>query len=133
LLGNQDYRDADLDGDGYICGVRMPSYNCSAQSEIPEAECEALVRLYDLTNGPGWRRSAGWVESNAPCSWHGVTCEGGSVSWLYLRSNELTGPIPSALGNLRGLQYLDLAGNQLTGVIPYELPRQKHPRGNDPV
>jgi len=94
---------------------------CSAQSEIPKAECRALAALYESTNGPGWRNSIGWVDSKTPCSWHGVTCEGGSVSHLYLVSNELTGPISSELGNLRGLQSLDLAGNQLTGVIPSEL------------
>ena len=40
---------------------------------------------------------------------------------LYLSSNELTGPIPPALGATGSLRHLDLALNELTGPIPPEL------------
>ena len=38
-----------------------------------------------------------------------------------LDSNQLTGTIPSELGDLTNLTWLDLGGNQLSGSIPTEL------------
>jgi Leucine-rich repeat (LRR) protein len=95
--------------------------DCSTQSAIPTLECEALVVLYDETNGPGWTNSAGWLADPNPCNWHGVSCSGGSVSHLNLWDNQLAGPIPSELGNLAGLQNLTLVQNPLTGTLPPEL------------
>ena len=46
-----------------------------------------------------------------------------NLEWLYLGSNELTGPVPAWLGNLTGLRSLYLGGNELTGPIPSELGR----------
>ena len=40
---------------------------------------------------------------------------------LYLQNNELTGTIPSVLGNLTALEFLYLAGNQFSGCIPEEI------------
>ncbi len=44
-----------------------------------------------------------------------------NLSYLNLRSNDLTGSIPSELGNLSSLTDLDLRSNDLTGSIPSEL------------
>ena len=40
---------------------------------------------------------------------------------LNLSYNELTGSIPSEIGNLTNLTYLNLEDNQLTGSIPPEI------------
>jgi hypothetical protein len=101
--------------------VAGSTFDCSTQSDIPVAECQALVALYDATNGPGWTNSTDWVTYPNPCLWRGVACSGGSVSQLGLMSNQLTGAIPAELGNLANLTVLDLQGNQLTGSIPPEL------------
>jgi len=94
------------------------SFDCTAVAEIPQAECEALVSLYNSTGGPNWTNSTDWLVTNTPCTWFGVTCAGGHVSDLNLRGNQLTGSIPLELSGLASLLSLDLALNQLTGAIP---------------
>ena len=47
--------------------------------------------------------------------------ENGRVTGLRLHSNELSGVIPTELGNLANLQTLSLSRNALSGAIPSEL------------
>ena len=53
------------------------------------ADCEALVALYNGTNGASWTNRTGWLATNAPCSWYGVTCTSGRVTQLVLSNNNL--------------------------------------------
>ena len=100
-----------------------------------DLEREALVALYESTGGltegwGGWKEDGGWLEGD-PCedAWFGVTCDSvtGSVTELNLASNlslywnDLTGTIPTEIGNLQALEGLDLASNDLTGTIPTEI------------
>jgi len=121
------------------------AFDCSTVSGIPASECQALVALYNSTNGAGWTNHSGWLVTGTPCSWYGVTCDTGHVIRLdlssdhlsgsispelsklpnlldlYLASNQLSGSIPPQLGNLANLQWLVLSFNQLSGSIPPEL------------
>ena len=94
---------------------------CLTVTEIPIAECEALVNLYNQTNGTTWQKNTGWNKNNTPCQWWGVTCDNGHVTKLYLENNNLNGPLPDSLGQLNQLQELALSGNQLNGSIPDSL------------
>jgi len=60
------------------------AFSCDNVTEIPKTECEALVALYNSTNGPGWTNRIGWLVTNTPCSWCGVTCTAGRVIQLSL-------------------------------------------------
>lgn len=98
------------------CGV------ATATSAASVLECEALVALYDATNGPAW--SAGidlWNTSADPCTWTGVWCNATGVHDLQLTFAGLTGSLPVEIGNLTNLAGLRLSQNQLSGAIPVEI------------
>ena len=79
----------------------------------------ALEALYNATGGPDWTNNTNWLSDRPLSEWHGITVDSnGCVTELNLPNNQLTGSIPSELGNLANLQRLNLSSNQLTGTIP---------------
>ena len=86
------------------------------------SEREALVALYNATDGANWSDNSNWLSVDAVSTWHGVTIDAdGFVTGLSLASNGLSGSIPSELGDLENLQTLHLSGNVLSGCIPDSL------------
>jgi hypothetical protein len=100
----------------------MSTFSCNNVSVIPKAECEALISLYNATNGPGWYDRTGWLETNDPCNdWFGIICNEGHVVELWLLDNDMVGQIPTDIGNLPYLYSLDFGYNQLSSTIPAEI------------
>ena len=97
--------------------------NCAAQGNMPQEECEALVDLYNATDGPNWTDAAtnNWNVTDTPCGWTGVACTAGHATEIVRGAKGLTGVLPGTLGNLANLQHLSLDSNHLTGAIPSEL------------
>ena len=83
---------------------------------------DELVEFYEDTDGPNWDDDTDWL-SHAPLDdWRGVdTGMDDRVTVLELPSNNLSGPIPTVLGDLTALTTLDLSRNGLTGEIPAAL------------
>ena len=82
----------------------------------------ALAALYNATNGSSWLVDTNWLSNGPLGEWHGVSTDAdGRVAELDLDGKQLSGPIPSELGNLTNLERLSLWGNQLSGPIPSEL------------
>jgi hypothetical protein len=95
--------------------------DCAAVTEIPVVECEALIALYNSTDGANWNNNMGWNVTQTPCSWFGVTCQGGYVTGLSLGDNNLKGAISKKLSKLKKLKMLLLNNNNLNGKIPKSL------------
>lgn len=77
---------------------------CDSVTEIPTAECQALVDLYNGTNGSSWTNRTGWLVTYTPCSWYGVTCQGGHVLMLDLST--------TAFATLSGRVYEGTTGQE---------------------
>ncbi len=92
----------------------------SIQSQIPAAEYNALIDIYNSTGGPSWVDNTGWTNGTANY-WKGVGFGSGHVFGLNLTGNGLVGTIPDSLTNLTKLGYVTLGGNQLSGTIPDSL------------
>ena len=81
-----------------------------------------MTALYRATDGGNWTNNDGWLSDQLPGTWHGVSAdENGNGTILNLRSNELTGELPSELGSLASLRGLHLQNNDLVGEIPPKL------------
>lgn len=81
-----------------------------------------LVALYSNTGGVNWIRQDNWLSNDPVSTWYGVeTNAEGRVTSIRLPNNNLTGPLPAALGELSSLTTLVLNNNNLTGSIPDEI------------
>ncbi len=104
-----------------LCSISLFS------QEISENDKNALIALYNSTNGANWTNT--WNLDESPTNWYGVVTNivfGSSgaerhVDEINLSNNNLTGTIPIDLGNLKSLNTLNLSDNTITGTIPGEL------------
>ncbi|MCP4220554.1 MAG: S8 family serine peptidase [bacterium] len=95
---------------------------------IPLSQRDALIALYNSTNGDTWTSAQNWKDENgsfnAPgteTTWEGITVENNGITKIGLDYNQLSGPIPPQLGDLSQLKELRMGQNALTGSIPVEL------------
>ncbi|MDE0290080.1 MAG: fibronectin type III domain-containing protein [bacterium] len=103
---------------GQMASFITRALNLTASS----SDRDALVALYNATDGPNWSNNTNWLSGRPIGEWHGViTDAGGRVTSLSLDGNQLSGQIPTQLGHLLNLQTLSLAQNQLRGSVPTEL------------
>ena len=80
------------------------------------------MALYNATDGPNWANNRNWLSDRPIGEWSRVSTDGdGRVTGLWLDGNQLSGSVPSELGNLDNLRTLSLSDNQLSGSIPSEL------------
>merc|ERR1712013_854191 len=79
-------------------------YDCSANTQISEAQCQTLVDFYCSTNGENWADASShtWLTGDTPCDWEGVVCWGDRVVRLEVPDNGLSGELP----DLSGLDHL---------------------------
>ena len=113
---------AKVEGKNGTTGVAIVEVYAVDSPGSASPDREALVALYNATDGSNWTDKTNWLSEEPLAEWYGVTTDGdGRVTHLDLRFNRLNGPIPAQLGDLANLTELDLLGNQLSGPIPPEL------------
>jgi len=85
---------------------------------VPQSEKDALVALYNATDGPNWNNNTNWNTAEPVATWDRVDIEDGHIVRLPLNYNNLTGYLPNDLQNLVSLKYLGIFGNNISGTIP---------------
>ena len=114
------------------CVVTSPTAAPTAQpSGCLTTNC-TMCDLVAAMNPASYGATDGWHCSGSPpapssaiCSWYGVHCGGHDVTGIYLANLGISGSIPSSLGTLSSLRFLDLYGNTISGTIPSSLGRLK--------
>ncbi|WVZ77888.1 hypothetical protein U9M48_025689 [Paspalum notatum var. saurae] len=96
--------------------LAIPASSCTGQEKT-----SLLEFLAGLSQDSSLAKS--WQEDGTDCcKWEGVTCNGNkTVIQVSLPSRGLKGRIAPSLGNLTGLQHLNLSYNSLYGGLPQEL------------
>src|SRR6185369_13435970 len=92
-----------------------------AHAAVPPSQRDALVALYQSTNGQEWVAKLNWLgAAGTECDWYGVTCDDGkeNIAVISLTFNNLKGTLPPAIGALTKLRVLNLSENHLSGAIP---------------
>lgn len=92
----------------------------SANTSITTDQDALLALKAHITHGPTNFFAKNWNTSNPVCNWTGVACDAHShrVTALDISHLNLTGTIPSQLGNLSSLQTLYFHDNRLSGSFP---------------
>ncbi|MBR8537888.1 T9SS type A sorting domain-containing protein [Carboxylicivirga sediminis] len=90
-------------------------------AQVPQSERDALVTLFNSTDGHNWRDNSNWNSSKSVNEWLGITVKDGHVTEIELANNMLKGPLPKQIGEFPMLESLNLWKNNLNGTIPEEL------------
>ncbi|MBC6422793.1 MAG: putative Ig domain-containing protein, partial [Hormoscilla sp. SP12CHS1] len=103
-------------------------FNIDVRPILDANDYAALKALYTRTSGENWKNNTSWnFSSTTPPiadvvdKWHGVTVVGLRVTEIELNDNDLSGTLPSELGDLSNLFELYLNDNDLSGTLPSEL------------
>lgn len=91
-----------------------PATVCEGALDVPQAECKALVSIYDNTGSTSWTNHLGWNAYYHIGHWYGVELTGNNVTKVSLPLNNLTSDFGFTTGNLNALETLELYDNALT-------------------
>lgn len=87
-------------------------------TDVPQAEADELMVLYNDGDGPNWTNNSGWGTDPVVDNWYGVTVSGGNVTQVSIANNNGSGDVsdfdPSTLSSLT---YLRLNANSFSGDL----------------
>src|SRR5690348_16302970 len=106
----------------FLVLLLLPPVVLAFQEESTSQVKEILMDVYKSTGGPHWNNNHNWGNMDVDyCKWVGIYCNqdnGIKTFQLILDDNRLIGTIPSSIGDLNALTYLDLSCNSLFGSVP---------------
>ena len=115
----------------YVFFVLLVFFSGFVYGSIPATERSALIVFYNSTAGDNWVDSSGWktpplhsdgfAMPGTEKDWYGISVSNDHVWSIGLENNNLRGSIPSALGNLKQLRYIQIGDQTIIGSIPPEL------------
>ena len=90
---------------------------------------QALIDLYNSTDGDNWINNENWCSDKPLSEWYGIytynemdyPSGGDKVYAVALSRNNLKGSLPKSIGDLSELQSLALYGNHISGTVPSEI------------
>ena len=86
---------------------------------------QALDALYAASDGASWTNNAGWNVGTDPCGVNareGVQCGNAGVMAVRVEALGLQGTIPTQIGQLTYVYYMDINSNpQLSGTVPTQI------------
>ena len=90
---------------------------------------QALIDLYNSTDGDNWKNNKNWCSDKPLSEWYGVYTyeeygyqyKGDKVYALSLSRNNLKGSLPKSIGDLAEVQNLSLDSNPISGTVPSEI------------
>ena len=88
-----------------LLNVFLILFSVNAQ-DVPQIERDALMALYNATEGDSWDVNTNWGSSELVSNWSGVTVENDQVTEIHLYYNNLSGSIPIEIGNFPELTEL---------------------------
>ncbi|XP_010924676.1 uncharacterized protein [Elaeis guineensis] len=94
----------------------------ASQMTTEDGERQILLRIKEDWGNPSVLSS--WNDSTpiSHCKWTGIQCSSdGSVTNISLVNQNITQPIPAAIGKLKSLSFLDLSYNNFTSSFPTSL------------
>lgn len=97
--------------------AQSSSFDCTTVTQIPQAECEALIVIYGngIIAGP----DNDWFSNTTPCSWYGLACDStnSTIVGLFLNLSYITS-LPPEIGNLPNLEDLHLTLTSVRNLPP---------------
>ena len=91
-------------------------------AQTPNTDKHVLQLLYTSTDGRYWDDKTNWNSDNPLRIWYGIDADArDNVTQLLLQSNDLSGNIPTEIGELANLRNLNLSDNDIRGSIPTQI------------
>ncbi|KAH6835795.1 hypothetical protein C2S53_006550 [Perilla frutescens var. hirtella] len=98
--------------------ILLITLHLQANSQDLSPERALLLSLKQHWGNPPSLKS--WNSNSFHCDWPGVECTSGAVTALRLAAKEISGTLPSSIGQLKELMTINLSQNYISGTIPGE-------------
>ena len=94
--------------------------------QVPTVERDALIALYNSTDGANWTNNTNWNTAQPVSTWYGITVANISgqdhVTEIHFNNNNLNGSLPAEIGDLTEIVNIEIIFNSLlTGNIPSQI------------